>query len=104
LGDDSAAVLLPTHNERFTASGKRGAPLARLVFTMNPILISNCLCRSRQRSSEKPSRIRFFSLTAGALVLVLASAASSCHTTRGFGRDVEKVGEEIQEASHEATR
>jgi predicted small secreted protein len=61
---------------------------------MNTILIF----KTRRWPRWSP-RSRFVSLAAGALMLVFAFTISSCHTARGFGRDVEEVGEEIQEST-----
>ncbi|MES2657575.1 MAG: entericidin A/B family lipoprotein [Verrucomicrobiota bacterium] len=33
-------------------------------------------------------------------MLVFAGASSSCSTARGFGQDVEKTGDKIQEAAN----
>jgi predicted small secreted protein len=61
---------------------------------MNPILITNtyCKCHGSRRSS-----VRCFVWLAAGLLLV--SAATSCHTARGLGRDVEAAGEGIQQAA-----
>lgn len=42
-----------------------------------------------------PQQLTLFLLVAALLVLV----ASACQTSRGFGQDVEKLGERIQEKS-----
>ena len=42
-----------------------------------------------------PQQFTLFLLVAALLVLV----ASACQTSRGFGQDVEKLGEKIQEKS-----
>ncbi len=60
---------------------------------MNPILIAKTNC---QHSKQSP--VRLFALAAGALLLVMG-ATTSCSTARGFGRDVEKTGDKIQEAA-----
>ncbi len=61
---------------------------------MNPILISKTNCHSNNRSS-----IRRFAIVAGASLLILAGASSSCSTANGFGRDVERTGDKIQDAA-----
>ena len=40
----------------------------------------------------------------GASALLMAGLTSSCATTRGFGQDVEKTGDKIQEAANDASR
>lgn len=60
---------------------------------MNPILISKTNCQS-----AKPTSLRLATLAAGALLLI-AGATTSCSTTKGFGRDVEKTGDKIQNAA-----
>lgn len=63
------------------------------AFTMSPILISKIrACRPSN------SRVRFALMAAGASLLLVAGA-TSCATTKGFGRDIEKTGEKIQEAT-----
>ena len=64
------------------------------VITMNPILISKTNCKTAPASS-----IRRFALFAGASLILIAGATSSCSTARGFGQDVEKTGDKIQEAA-----
>lgn len=59
---------------------------------MNTILIS----KTSRCSTKKASKGLMAMFTAGAL-LCFAGASSSCQTTRGFGQDVEKVGDKIQE-------
>lgn len=66
--------------------------------TMNPIIISNTNCQP-----SKTSSFRFFVIAAGASALLLAGISSSCATTKGFGRDVEKTGDKIQEAATNAS-
>jgi predicted small secreted protein len=63
---------------------------------MNPIIISKSNCQKVQTSS-----VRLLTLAAGALLLV-AGATTSCSTTKGFGRDVEKTGDKIQNAASAA--
>ncbi len=62
--------------------------------TMNPILITKPSCRP-----SKQTTLRRMALLAGASVLLLAGASSSCSTARGFGQDVEKTGDKIQDAA-----
>jgi predicted small secreted protein len=38
------------------------------------------------------------------LMLVLFFTSAACNTVRGFGRDVERVGEETQDAANAARR
>ena len=60
---------------------------------MNPILIPQITnCRSHNHSP-----VRLFAVAAA--LLLLAGALTSCSTTRGFGRDVEKTGDAIQDAA-----
>ncbi len=61
---------------------------------MNPIVISNSSCHS-----SKNSPVRVVALAAGAALLLIAGTATSCSTAAGFGRDVEKGGNKIQEAA-----
>lgn len=42
--------------------------------------------------------VGYFTLLFGFAILVI-SFLSSCHTTRGFGRDVQKVGSKIETAA-----
>lgn len=64
---------------------------------MNPILIAKTNCRN-----SKQSPVRLFAIAAGALLLI-TGATTSCATTKGFGRDVEKTGDKIQNAASAAT-
>ena len=57
---------------------------------MNPILIFHT-----SRKSKNP--LRFLALAAGVSALLMAG--TSCSTTKGFGQDVEKTGEKIQDAA-----
>lgn len=59
---------------------------------MNPILITKTNCHA----IFPP--LRTLTLAIGAL-LIVAGATTSCNTTKGFGRDVEKTGDKIQEAA-----
>ncbi len=61
---------------------------------MNPILIAKTPCQNRQQPS-----VRVFALMAGAALILVAGATTSCSTTRGFGQDVEKTGDKIQRAA-----
>ncbi|GAA5122813.1 entericidin A/B family lipoprotein [Luteolibacter yonseiensis] len=65
---------------------------------MNPIIISKTNCQT-----VKPNSARLLTLAAGALLL-LAGATTSCSTTKGFGQDVEKTGDKIQNAAAAAQR
>ena len=61
---------------------------------MNPILISKPTC-----SASKNATFRRMALVAGASAILLAGASSSCSTAKGFGQDVEKTGDKIQDAA-----
>lgn len=61
---------------------------------MNTILIAKSGCQP-----SKPAPLRFTMLTVGAVLVLISGATTSCNTTRGFGRDVEKTGDKIQDAS-----
>ncbi len=61
---------------------------------MNPNLISKT-----NSQNSKPSPVRRFTIAAGACLLLVAGATSSCNTTRGLGQDIEKTGDKIQEAA-----
>ncbi len=61
---------------------------------MNPILISKTT-----NITSKKSPFSVCALCVGAAILLFAGASSSCATARGFGHDVEHVGDEIQEAA-----
>lgn len=71
-----------------------GVMLAKGDRIMNPIFIAKTSCRASEKST-----LRVFAITAGAALLLIAGATTSCGTTRGFGRDVEKTGEKIQNAA-----
>jgi predicted small secreted protein len=58
---------------------------------MNPILISKISCNK----ASKASRPLTMGLAAVATI-AFAFATSSCATTKGFGRDVQKVGNKIE--------
>ncbi|MEY3895047.1 MAG: hypothetical protein RLZZ214_566, partial [Verrucomicrobiota bacterium] len=55
--------------------------------------------KATNHSSQKASSSRFTALTVGTLILIAAGMSTSCATTRGFGQDVEKTGDKIQEAA-----
>ena len=61
---------------------------------MNPILIPNHQCC---QSSKSP--VRLVTILGAASLLLIASLASSCETTKGVGRDIEHGGEHIQRAA-----
>jgi predicted small secreted protein len=61
---------------------------------MNPILIAERRCQN-----TKPSVFRFATMAAGIFILGAAALSTSCSTARGFGRDVEKTGDKIQDAA-----
>ena len=48
-----------------------------------------------QAMKSTPQQLTLFLLVAALLVLV----TSACQTSKGFGKDVEKLGEKIQEKS-----
>jgi predicted small secreted protein len=54
-----------------------------------------------QNASSRP--LRFTALLAAAS-LIAAAATTSCSTTKGFGQDVEKTGDKIQDAASRASR
>ncbi len=62
--------------------------------TMNTILISKTNCKTSTKSS-----IRYLAFATGASLILLAGATSSCSTANGFGKDVEKTGDKIQDAA-----
>ena len=62
--------------------------------TMNPIIIPKTSCRTSSKTN-----IRRMALLIGTSALILAGATSSCGTAKGFGQDVEKTGDKIQEAA-----
>ena len=81
-------------NERLVRFTGIGATHAKRWITMNPILIAKTSCQS----PTKPVG-RVAAIIAGAALLILAGATTSCSTTRGFGQDVEKTGDKIQRAA-----
>lgn len=64
------------------------------ALTMNPILIPQTRCQT-----SKKTPVRVLALAIGTGVLILAGATTSCGTARGFGSDVEKTGDKIQDAA-----
>ena len=55
-------------------------------------------------TEEKTARrVSFLTLILGLLVLSF-SALTGCNTTRGFGRDVQKAGSEIEEGAAHVQR
>jgi predicted small secreted protein len=62
--------------------------------TMNSIVIFKTNCKTSGKST-----FRRTVLFTGASVMLIAGATSSCNTARGFGQDVEKTGDKIQEAA-----
>jgi predicted small secreted protein len=68
-------------------------------------------CRSGTDSalsnSEKYSldwRLTMRQVIFASLMLLLLFTSAACNTVRGFGRDVERVGEETQDAANAARR
>lgn len=61
---------------------------------MNTILIAKTGCQP-----VKPAPLRITMLTVGAMLVLISGVTTSCNTTRGFGRDVEKTGDKIQDAA-----
>lgn len=59
---------------------------------MNPIFIIQHACAFRSRN------IGGFLFLAAA-ILTLAAGSSSCSTTYGLGKDIEKTGDKIQDAA-----
>lgn len=58
---------------------------------MNPILISKtAACAPVKNSMTKWIAVTFAS------TLLLAAMTTSCSTTKGFGRDLQKVGDKIE--------
>lgn len=68
-----------------------GALSANQLGTMNPILISKSNCHT----SKKANSVLTLCL-AGVATAAFAIASTSCATTKGFGRDVQKVGDKIE--------
>ncbi len=67
--------------------------ICETTLTMNPILIAKTNCQN----SNSP--VRIFVIAAGAALLFVAGATTSCSTAKGFGQDVEKTGDKIQHAA-----
>jgi predicted small secreted protein len=61
---------------------------------MYPILIQTFTC-----GYGKMSQFRVSLLMATACLLIVGGVLSSCQTMQGFGRDVEKTGEAIEDAA-----
>jgi len=61
---------------------------------MNPILVSKSVCCVKVKSSR-----RLFTGATCVAAMVLVLATSSCATGRGFGRDVQRAGQNIEEAA-----
>lgn len=61
---------------------------------MNPIIIPKTSCRTSNNAV-----VRRMAFVVGASALILAAATSSCSTAHGFGQDVEKTGDKIQDAA-----
>lgn len=61
---------------------------------MNPILLSYISC-AKQTASNRFLIFGFGLLATAAFAL----STTSCATTKGFGRDVEKVGNKIEKAA-----
>jgi predicted small secreted protein len=74
-----------------------GLPPANQLGTMNPILISKAICRK----STVASNVLTVCLAAVATA-AFAMASTSCATTKGFGRDVQKVGDKIERQADRA--
>lgn len=62
---------------------------------MNISDTSTHLATSVTREEKTAKRLGYFIFTFGMVILTL-SFLSSCNTTRGFGRDVQKVGNKIE--------
>jgi len=65
-----------------------------MFFVMNTLYISKTCVKKSQ-----PSTFGKVSLYGLASLLLVAGSIPSCATSAGFGRDVEKVGDNIQEAA-----
>lgn len=61
---------------------------------MNPILLSNVIC-AKPAATNRFLVLGFAALATGAFAL----SATSCATSKGFGRDVQKVGDKIETAA-----
>jgi predicted small secreted protein len=59
---------------------------------MHPLIISRQFCRS-----TAPFFVRVILLSA--IAVALAASSSSCSTTYGLGKDIEKTGDKIQDAA-----
>jgi len=78
----------------FPPALRNGSTPAIQVFVMNNLFISRTCTKAFQ-----PSNFGKLALYGVASLFLLAGALPSCATSAGFGRDVEKVGDEIQEAA-----
>ena len=61
---------------------------------MNPVIISKVVC-SRMSSLNRHVVLGFALIATTAFAL----AGTSCATSKGFGRDVQKVGDKIETAA-----
>jgi predicted small secreted protein len=59
---------------------------------MNPVIISRHFCRT---TTTLFARVVFLS----AVAVALAAGLTSCSTTYGLGKDIEKTGDKIQDAA-----
>lgn len=65
-----------------------------VIGAMNPILINKSAAKA---SANSPFRL--LAIGACALMVVSGFLTTSCATAHGFGRDVERAGDEIQDAA-----
>jgi predicted small secreted protein len=81
---------------RLTARGRGGSDAdgCRAVGHACEALISHCTTILGKASSMKTSLKRWMLVVAAMGFIALVS--TGCQTTKGFGRDVEHVGEKIQ--------
>ncbi len=61
---------------------------------MNPILISKVVC-TKSKAANRPLMMGLAVVATAAFAL----ASTSCATTKGFGRDVKKVGNKIEKTA-----
>ena len=73
---------------------QNGVNTAIEAYVMNTLFISKTAAKCTQ-----PLNLRRIAFYGGAAILLIGGALPSCATSAGFGRDVEKVGNEIQEAA-----
>lgn len=71
-----------------------GAFSAMLEITMNPVIISQSIC-SKTSATSRPLALGLAVIATAAFAL----AGTSCATSKGFGRDVKKVGNKIENAA-----